>query len=81
MKINRRQALAAGGALLSSFVLPARAQGKTRYQRGLNVYKVATNVALDKGWSCNWRLIVLPGVGHSARKMFASKQAVDALLP
>jgi branched-chain amino acid transport system substrate-binding protein len=28
MKINRRQALAAGGALLSSFVLPARAQGK-----------------------------------------------------
>jgi pimeloyl-ACP methyl ester carboxylesterase len=60
---------------------PARAQGETRYQRGLNVYKAATKLALGKEWSCNWRLIVLPGVGHSARKMFASKQAVDALLP
>jgi pimeloyl-ACP methyl ester carboxylesterase len=60
---------------------PARAQGKTRYERGLNAYKAAAKVALDKGWSCNWRLVVLPGVGHSARKMFASKQAVDALLP
>jgi pimeloyl-ACP methyl ester carboxylesterase len=59
---------------------PARAQGKTRHERGLNVYKACTKVALAKGWNCNWRLIEL-GAGHSARDMFASKQAIDSLLP
>jgi len=60
---------------------PVRAQGKTRYERGLNVYKACAKVAAAKGWICNWRLIELPAVGHSARKMFASKQAIDSLLP
>ncbi len=60
---------------------PARAQGKTRYERGLNAYKACTKVARAKGWICNWRLIELSGVGHSARQMFASKQAIDSLLP
>jgi pimeloyl-ACP methyl ester carboxylesterase len=60
---------------------PARAQGKTRYQRGRNVHKACTKVARAKGWICNWHLIEVSGVGHSAKEMFASKQAIDLLLP
>ena len=59
----------------------AIAQGKTRYERGLNVYAAAKSEAQARGWPLNWRLIELPGVGHSAAKMFSSRQALDALAP
>jgi hypothetical protein len=52
----------------------ARAQGASRHQRGVNV-------AQARGWAFNWRLVELPGVGHSASKMFAAPQASDALAP
>jgi hypothetical protein len=32
-------------------------------------------------WPFNWRLVELPGTGHSATQMFASKQALEALRP
>jgi len=38
-------------------------------------------VAREHGWPFNWRLIVVPGVGHSDSRIFASKQAVEALRP
>ena len=59
----------------------ARAQGKTRHERGLNVFAAGRTLAQARGWAFNWRLVELPGVGHSARKMFSSSQAIEALAP
>jgi hypothetical protein len=59
----------------------AMAQGRTRYERGLNVYREARKVAMDNGWRFNWRLVEVPGVGHSARKMLSSPEFVTALKP
>ena len=59
----------------------ARAQGASRHQRGVNVFDAAQKVAQARGWPFNWRLVELPGVGHSASKMFAAPQATDALAP
>jgi len=59
----------------------AMAQGGTRIERGMNVYRDAKALAEKRSWTFNWRLVVLPGTGHSARKMFASPQALEALKP
>jgi hypothetical protein len=59
----------------------ARAQGASRHQRGVNVFDAARKLAQERGWAFNWRLVELPGVGHSASKMFAAKQVSDALSP
>ncbi len=56
-------------------------QGNKRYDRGLNAYHTAEALAKSHGWSFNWRLVVVPGVGHSAIKMFASPEAIKALAP
>jgi len=58
---------------------PAMAQGATRLERGLNIYHQASSLAAAQHWAFNWRLVELPGVGHSARKMFGSWQAQAAL--
>jgi hypothetical protein len=59
----------------------ARAQGASRLQRGMNTFNAAKALAQARGWTFNWRLVELPGVGHNAREMFAAKQASDALSP
>jgi poly(3-hydroxybutyrate) depolymerase len=59
----------------------AMTQGKTRLERGMNIYRDAEALAASRGWPFNWRLVVLPGTGHSARKMFSSSQAFEALKP
>lgn len=59
----------------------AVAQGANRYERGSNVYRSAQKLAKDRGWEFNWRLIEVPGVGHSASRMFRSEQAIAALAP
>jgi pimeloyl-ACP methyl ester carboxylesterase len=59
----------------------AVAQGTTRYDRGLNAFAAARKAAQVLGATLNWRLVELPGVGHSAAKMFSSQQALDALVP
>ena len=59
----------------------ALAQGASRYQRGVNVFNAAKTLAQARGWKFNWRLVELPGVGHSARKMFSAPQAFEALSP
>jgi len=59
----------------------ALAQGASRYQRGLNVFNAAKTLAQTRGWTFNWRLVELPGVGHNARKMFSAPQALEALSP
>ena len=59
----------------------AVAQGGTRYERGLNAYRAGRDLARAQGWAFNWRLVVLPGVGHEARKMFTAPQTIAALRP
>ncbi|HEY7661833.1 MAG TPA: hypothetical protein VH934_01790 [Xanthobacteraceae bacterium] len=59
----------------------ARAQGASRYQRGLNVFNAAKMLAQSRGWTFNWRLVETPWVGHDARGMFSAPQASEALAP
>lgn len=59
----------------------AMAQGKTRLERGLNVFEAGKQAAATRGWPFNWRLVRAPGVGHSGAKMFAAEQAIEALRP
>jgi hypothetical protein len=59
----------------------ARAQGASRYERGVNAFKAGQAAAQARGAAFNWRLVELPGVGHDAAKMFAAPQAVQALAP
>jgi dienelactone hydrolase len=54
-------------------------QGANRHERGERAFAMAQAEAKAHGWPCNWKLIEVPGVGHSAGKMFSSTQAVDAL--
>ena len=59
----------------------ARAQGASRHARGLNVFEAGRKLAQHRGWTFNWRLVQLPGVGHDGEKMLAARQAFDALQP
>ena len=59
----------------------ALAQGATRYQRGRNAFAAAQSAARSNSWPLNWRLIEAPKVAHSARNMFASGEASEALRP
>jgi pimeloyl-ACP methyl ester carboxylesterase len=59
----------------------AQAQGATRYERGRNAFKAGQRVARARGWAFNWRLVEAPGVAHSARHMFSSAEAIEALKP
>jgi hypothetical protein len=51
----------------------AVAQGKNRYQRGMNTFRAAQAEASRRGWPCQWQLIELPGVGHSTDEVWGSK--------
>jgi pimeloyl-ACP methyl ester carboxylesterase len=59
----------------------ARAQGASRHQRGLNVFDAAQKLAQARGWTFNWRLVEVPGIGHGGEKMLAAPQAFEALRP
>lgn len=54
-------------------------QGATRHERGLNFYRAGQALAQEKGWSLNWRLVEVPKVGHSSRRMFDAPQVQEAL--
>ena len=57
----------------------AERQGSTRYERGHNAFRAAQQLARDHGWTFNWKLVEVPDVGHSARRMFGSAEALTAL--
>jgi hypothetical protein len=59
----------------------ARAEGATRFDRGRSVFRVGEKLAAARGWTFGWRLVEVPGVSHSAGKMFAAPQALAALTP
>ena len=45
-------------------------QGKSRLERGRNVYRDARELAEKKGWELGWRLVEAPGIGHDHTAMF-----------
>ena len=55
--------------------------GKSRYERGRTVFRMARMAAFSRGVPFNWRLIEVPGVAHSSKKMYSSSQAHAALAP
>jgi pimeloyl-ACP methyl ester carboxylesterase len=59
----------------------AMAQGKSRYERGLNAFEAGRQAAAKAGVPFRWRLVEVPGIGHNAGKMFSAPQAVEALRP
>lgn len=54
----------------------AVAQGVNRLERGRATVARAQKTAQERGWSCGWKLVEVPGVGHNAAMMFSSPQAV-----
>ena len=58
---------------------PAEQQGKTRWERGQNAYRAAQELARRQGWTCNWKLVVVEGVGHDHQAMFDHARCKDAL--
>lgn len=69
------------GAADLSMTAGARRQGEHRYARGRNAFELATRTAQAHGWTFGWRLVEVPGVGHSARRMYEAAQAARALCP
>lgn len=56
----------------------AMRQGRTRVERGGNVYQAAKQYAGLRGWAFNWRLVIASGVGHTSRGMLHAPQVMDA---
>jgi poly(3-hydroxybutyrate) depolymerase len=57
----------------------ARQQGATRYERGKNCFRIAEELAREKGWRFNWRLVEVQGVGHDGKAMFEHAHVAEAL--
>lgn len=57
----------------------ARRQGASRFERGLNVFHFAQDLAQRRRWSFNWRLVIAPGVDHSSKDMLEAATAEQAL--
>lgn len=54
-------------------------QGVHRYSRNLRWFNEAMDLAYEKEWAFNWRLVVLEGPGHSPRDMFHHPRIRDAV--
>jgi poly(3-hydroxybutyrate) depolymerase len=57
----------------------AMKQGETRIERGRNCFRLAQQLARERGWPFNWSLVEAPGVGHDSRKMFGHDHVETAL--
>jgi pimeloyl-ACP methyl ester carboxylesterase len=57
----------------------ANRQGANRLERGLTVFRLAWELAKERGWRLNWRLVTVPGVGHSSKGMLTAATAEHAL--
>ncbi len=57
----------------------AERQGKSRYERGREIFRMARETAASKGWPFGWRLVEAPGVGHNSQEMYGGQTALEAL--
>ena len=53
-------------------------QGENRLERGRNTFNAARDIAREKGWKFNWKLVIASGVGHSARQMLRAPEVYSA---
>jgi dienelactone hydrolase len=54
-------------------------QGVNRFERGKTAFAYAESLAKTRGWAFNWKLLMVPGIGHFSRGMLNSSQAVEAI--
>jgi dienelactone hydrolase len=54
-------------------------QGDNRLERGKFVFQTAEAVARAHGWEFAWELVLVPGLGHSARDALAADEIMEAL--
>ena len=54
-------------------------QGENRFVRGEKAFEAAKSAAKTMGVDFAWKLVVVPGVGHSTESMLGSDLAVEAL--
>jgi poly(3-hydroxybutyrate) depolymerase len=57
----------------------AYAQGVHRYSRNIRWFNEAMDLAYEKKWAFNWRLVIADGPGHSPKDMFDHPQIGNAL--
>ncbi len=57
----------------------AYAQGVHRYSRNIRWFNEAMDLAHERGWEFNWRLVIADGPGHSPPDMFNHPQVGNAL--
>ncbi len=69
------------GSVNLSQAAGAKRQGAHRYARGSHIFQSAAAAAASHGWRFGWDLVEIPGVGHSARAMYANPVAERAFCP
>ena len=57
----------------------ANRQGINRLDRGRNIFSRARQLARERNWTFNWRLVEAPGVGHSSKGMLKAPELITAL--
>ena len=57
----------------------AYAQGVHRYSRNIRWFNTAMDLAYQRKWAFNWRLVIADGPGHSPHDMFYNSQIQNAL--
>ena len=57
----------------------AYAQGVHRYSRNIRWFNTAMDLAYQRKWVFNWRLVIADGPGHSPHDMFYNSQIQNAL--
>ncbi len=57
----------------------AMRQGRYRLERGRKIFRAARHLAEKKGWPFRWRLVEVPGVGHSSGGMLRAPALYQAL--
>lgn len=57
----------------------AMRQGANRLDRGRSIFKAGLEVARQHAWAFNWRLVEVPGTGHSSQAMLEADQCYEAL--
>ena len=58
----------------------ANKQGVHRYSRNIRWFNEAMDLAYQRKWEFNWRLVIADGPGHSPKDMFNHPQIGNALL-
>jgi poly(3-hydroxybutyrate) depolymerase len=61
--------------------LAKKQQGEHRLERGTNIFVAGKQLAEQRGWPFRWRLIEVPGVGHTSKRMYAAPATLTDLAP